>query len=108
VSDWWAAADDGIDVSVRVTPGARRSEVIECSPQRLRVRVSARAVDGQANAELRRFLAELFGVRRSAVTIERGEHSREKLARIRGISSPPDHLTEAVGTQPSATNGSDS
>ncbi len=66
--------------------------MIECSPQRLRVRVSARAVDGQANTELRRFLAELFGVRRSAVTLRRGERSRDKSVRISGVTAPPDHL----------------
>jgi hypothetical protein len=54
------------------------------------VRVAARAVEGKANAELVRFLAELFGVRRSAITIARGERSRDKTVHVAGIDAPPD------------------
>jgi uncharacterized protein len=90
---WWSPADDGITISLRVTPGTRRSEVVEVSPERMRVRVRAPAVEGKANAELRRFLSELFHVRRSAVTVLRGEHSREKVVRIAGLEAPPSALT---------------
>ena len=45
---------------------------------RLRIRLQAPAVEGKANVELQRFLAVVFGVRRSAITILRGEHARDK------------------------------
>jgi hypothetical protein len=77
---------------VRAVPGASRSEVAEVSPERIRVRVAAAAVDGQANHELLRFLAGLFGVRRSAVTLVRGQRSRDKLVRIAGVEAPPPGL----------------
>ncbi|HEV8296505.1 MAG TPA: DUF167 domain-containing protein [Acidimicrobiales bacterium] len=77
-------------MTVRVTPAARRSEVIDAAGERLRVRLAAPAVDGKANAELRRFLGELFGVRSSAVTVIRGERSREKSVHIAGVTDPPD------------------
>jgi uncharacterized protein (TIGR00251 family) len=86
---WWSATEVGLVVSVRVTPGGRRSEVIECTPERLRVRLNAPAVDGTANAELVWFLAKAFAVRRSAVTIIRGAHTRDKTVAIAGPSSPP-------------------
>jgi len=86
---WWSAGDGGITVSLRVTPGARRSEVIDASGDRLRVRVAARAVDGKANAETQRFISELFGVRRGAVSLLRGARSREKTVWIAGIDEPP-------------------
>lgn len=87
---WWTRAGDGVVVTVRVTPAARRSEVIDAAGERLRVRLAAPAVDGKANAELRRFLGELFGVRSSAVTVIRGERSREKSVHIAGVTDPPD------------------
>jgi hypothetical protein len=64
--------------------------VIDAAGERLRVRLAAPAVDGKANAELRRFLGELFGVRSSAVTVIRGERSREKSVHIAGVTDPPD------------------
>jgi uncharacterized protein len=89
---WWLAGDNSITIALRVTPGGRRSELIEITPDRLRVRVGARAVEGKANAELERFLAELFHVRRSAVSLVRGSHSRDKQVRIGGIVAPPGEL----------------
>jgi uncharacterized protein (TIGR00251 family) len=86
---WWSAIEGGLVVSVRVTPGGRRSEIIECGADRLRVRLNAPAVEGKANVELVRFLAEAFAVRRSAVTIVRGTHSRDKTVTITGPTSPP-------------------
>lgn len=74
---------------MRVTAGARRSEVIDASGDRLRVRIAAPAVEGKANAELQRMLAKVFGVRRSAVSLVRGDRSREKKVWVAGISEPP-------------------
>jgi uncharacterized protein (TIGR00251 family) len=86
---WWSAGDGGITVSLRVTPGAQRNEVIDAASDRLRVRIAARAVDGKANREMQSFIGELFGVRRSAVTLLRGERSRDKTLWIEGIDEPP-------------------
>jgi uncharacterized protein (TIGR00251 family) len=92
IQTWWQPAEHSITITLRVTPGGRRSELIERAPDRLRVRVGARAVDGKANVELERFIAELFHVRRSAVSLLRGERSRDKTLRIDGIVTPPDEL----------------
>jgi uncharacterized protein (TIGR00251 family) len=86
---WWCQSDDAIIISVRVVPGGRRSEVVGTSEDRLRIRVAARPVEGKANVELVRFIAELSGVRRSAVSITAGDHSRNKTLRIAGIARPP-------------------
>ena len=92
---WWTSEDGGLVVSLRVVPNARRSEVADVSDGRLRVRIAAPAVEGKANAEVQRFVAELFGVRRGAVTLRRGERSRDKTVHIAGLSEPPRELPEA-------------
>jgi len=89
---WWASSEDGIDVFVRAVPGAATSMVMDASGDRLRIRVAARAVEGKANHELCRFLASACDVRRSAVSITRGERSRDKTIRIAGIAAPPARL----------------
>jgi uncharacterized protein (TIGR00251 family) len=71
-----------------VTPGARQSEVIGVSDDRLRVRLAARAVEGRANDELLRFLAHVLGLRRNDVTVVTGARSRRKLLRIHGVTLP--------------------
>ena len=90
---WWHPIEGGISIAVRVTPGARRSEVIAVDDDRLRVRLAAPPVDGKANEALRRFLADVCGVRSSAVTLLRGERSREKVVAVAGIDAPPTALT---------------
>jgi uncharacterized protein len=91
---WWAPREGGIDVTVRVLPSARRSELVDVSKEMLRIRVGAPARDGKANAAVQRFVAELFGVRPSAVAIIHGEHLRDKVVAIRGISEPPIELRD--------------
>jgi uncharacterized protein (TIGR00251 family) len=81
-----------LTVHLRVTPNGRRSEVLDTTGDRLRVRIAAPAVDGKANDELARFLADLFGVRRSAVTIVAGQRAREKTVVIQGVERPPETL----------------
>jgi uncharacterized protein (TIGR00251 family) len=93
-ASWWSVGETGITIVVRVTPGARKSEVVDASQDALRIRISAAARDGKANAEVQRFLAELFGVRRSAVSIARGERSRDKIVEIAGLREPPATLGE--------------
>jgi hypothetical protein len=89
-SDWLRATDSGCELSIRVVPGSRKSEVAGANGGVLRVRLAAPAVDGKANAELVRFVAEWFGVRRSAVELIVGTRSRTKRVRVTGRQAPPD------------------
>jgi len=68
-------------VSVRVIPHARKN-VICVEPDRLKVYVTATAVDGKANQALIALLAEHYAVRKSRVQIIRGLKSRHKIVLI--------------------------
>lgn len=48
--------------------------------------MQAPPVEGKANRELVKFVAGLFGIRKSRVTIVRGEGSREKTLLLEGVS----------------------
>ena len=68
---------------VRVTPNAKRSEIIgwEVDPQVgkvLRVRIAAPPTEGKANAALRDYLAKSLGLSKSQVMLEKGDTSRLK------------------------------
>ena len=75
--------DGGVFLRVHVQPRASRSEVAGLHGDALKVRLHAPPVDGAANEELIRFLADALGLRRDAVTLVSGATSRAKLLFVR-------------------------
>jgi uncharacterized protein YggU (UPF0235/DUF167 family) len=73
-----------ISFVVHVHPGSRQRRVGGSYDGALVVRVGARAVEGAATAETLRLIATAFGLRASAVSLERGAHSRTKTVTIDG------------------------
>jgi uncharacterized protein (TIGR00251 family) len=70
-------------LQVRVTPRSSTNRIAGVEGDLLRVRLNAAPVDGAANAALRAYLAECFGVRRADVLLEKGVTARQKRVRIR-------------------------
>jgi len=75
---------------LHVQPGAARSEFAGIHGEAIKLRLAAAPVDGKANAELRRYLAEAFGVPLRNVTLVRGETSRDKVVRVEAPAFRPD------------------
>jgi uncharacterized protein (TIGR00251 family) len=78
-------ADEAL-LHIRVTPRARRNALGPMEEGVLAVRLSAPPVEGAANKALIAFLAEAFGVSRSAVRVESGERSRHKRVRVSDLT----------------------
>ena len=91
--EWLLPCSEGVRILVLAVPRASRSEIAgpHGSPPRLRVRICAPPVDGEANSELTSFLAKRLGVPRSRVRIERGESSKRKDVLAEGVD-----VTEAL------------
>lgn len=87
--DWYRWEGDSLIIKVRVQPRASRDELGEVLEGYLKVRITAPPVDGKANAHLVRFLAEVFRVAKSRITLLDGETSREKRLRIESPRSLP-------------------
>lgn len=81
------AETNGISLLLHVQPGAARSEFAGVHDDALKLRVAARAVDGQANESVCAFLAKFFVVSKTCVTITRGQTSRKKTVFIQGDSA---------------------
>lgn len=79
---WARRLADGWSLTIRVQPGAARSEVVGPHGDALRIRVASPPVDGKANTELVRFLADHLGLPTRSVEITRGQTSRTKVVRI--------------------------
>jgi len=77
---------DGIVLSIRLQPGASRSEICGCQDGRLKIKVVAPAQEGKANGECIKILARLIGIAKSNIEIVMGETSRNKEVLISEIS----------------------
>jgi uncharacterized protein (TIGR00251 family) len=75
---------------VHLVPSAKRTGVDGVHGDRLKVRVAARPVEGEANAALCEFLAAAFGVARRNVELVSGRASRAKTLCVRSPSLRPD------------------
>ena len=85
-----AARDDLASFLVRVTPRAPRTQlngIIQNGVDTIyKVAIAAPPIGGRANAELIRYIASVLDVPRSAIEVASGEHSRNKLVRVRGCT----------------------
>jgi len=84
------SADGSIILELHCQPGARQTEVVGAHGNRLKVRLSAPAVEGRANEALVNFLASSFGVPRQNVMFIRGQNARSKTVRITSPILRPD------------------
>lgn len=77
--------DGGVSLRVRVVPRARRDLIASEEADHFVVRLAAPPVEGRANEALRRLLADVLGIRVSAVEIAVGEKARVKAVRVSGL-----------------------
>jgi uncharacterized protein len=73
-------------IRVHVIPNAKIDKVVGEHGNAIKVKLRAPAVEGKANAALRRFLAEKLSIPQRAIILERGERSRDKVIHIDGLS----------------------
>lgn len=71
-----------VTLQVKVKPRAKVSELSQAADGTWIARLKAPPVDGKANQELVRLIAEKFQCSRAAVTIKAGAAGRTKLVRI--------------------------
>ncbi|MDD5199629.1 MAG: DUF167 domain-containing protein [Terrimicrobiaceae bacterium] len=74
-------------LNIRVLPRAKRTTVERMADGGWKVRLRARAVEGQANAALLEQLAEWLEVSKSAVRLMRGQTSRQKVVAVSGLDA---------------------
>jgi uncharacterized protein (TIGR00251 family) len=80
------AGTEGAVIVLRVVPRASRTKLF-VDETGLRLRLAAPPVEGAANDELVRYLAKLFGLRKSDVIILSGGHGRRKRVLLRGLDA---------------------
>lgn len=88
------AAPGGATLEVRLKPRSSRRGVGGLREGALELRVNAPPVDGRANDEAGKLLAEALGLSRAGIHLVAGARSRHKVFCLRGLT--PEDLRERV------------
>jgi uncharacterized protein (TIGR00251 family) len=88
--------DDSKYLNLKVIPNASCSEITGWKDGVLQVRIAAPPVKGKANKELVAILSRMLGVSKSAITIIKGQASRNKVINIEGLSN--EEISERLTT----------
>ena len=80
-----------VTLSLRVHPRASRNAVVGWTGDTLNIRLTAPPVEGAANSDCLQFLADLLDVPKSQLEILKGEHSRNKVVQIAGLTRDEVH-----------------
>jgi hypothetical protein len=82
---------DGCSLAVRVQPGSRQNAITgvygQAAESQLKIALKAPPIEGRANEALIAFLADFFGLPRSAVSITHGQSGRLKLVILRALKT---------------------
>lgn len=84
----------GISFAVKVQPRSRKNAITGVVGDALKLSLTAPRVEGKANQALIEFLAGVFEIPRSSITIASGKTSRLKMVNIRGARL--DHLQQRL------------
>lgn len=79
-------AADSCRLGIKAIPNASRDEIGGWLGDLLKIKVRAPALEGRANDALCEFLAESLNLPARAITVLRGQTSRQKVLNIEGIS----------------------
>ncbi len=87
--EWISEEKTGLVIRVFVQPRASKSEVVgpHGTPARLKIRIAAPPVDGEANEALIEFTAKALKVPKSRVSVIRGMSGRQKDIQVAEFSS---------------------
>ena len=86
----WEGKD--LILSVHIQPRANQTLIVGVHDNRLKVKITAAPVDGQANADMCKLLSKIFGVAKSQITIRSGYTSRNKLVCIKSPKKLPEFI----------------
>ncbi|MGZ8385910.1 MAG: DUF167 domain-containing protein, partial [Nitrospira sp.] len=80
-------SERGALLTVQVQPESSRTECVGIHGDAVKIRLAARPIDGAANDELIRFIAERCAVPRANVQLYAGATGRRKRLTVKGVTA---------------------
>ena len=81
---------------VLIQPRASKDEIVGLHGDRLKIRLKAPPVDGEANKYLIRYLSYIFQLPKKNICVIKGLTSRQKTVSIQSLSEVPSQLIIAL------------
>ncbi|CAH1736905.1 UPF0235 protein C15orf40 homolog [Aphis gossypii] len=66
-------------IKINAKPGAKNNNITDICSDGVGVQINAPPTDGEANAELIKYLSKVLGLRKSDLSLDRGSRSRNKI-----------------------------
>ncbi|KFO34638.1 UPF0235 protein C15orf40 homolog isoform X2 [Fukomys damarensis] len=81
-----------VTIAIHAKPGSRQSAVTDLTTEAVNVAIAAPPSEGEANAELCRYLSKVLELRKSDVVLDKGGKSREKVVKLLASTTPEEIL----------------
>ncbi|XP_005221876.1 UPF0235 protein C15orf40 homolog isoform X2 [Bos indicus] len=88
----------GVSIAIHAKPGSKQNAVTDVTTEAVSVAIAAPPTEGEANAELCRYLSKVLELRKSDVVLDKGGKSREKVVKLLA-STPPEEILEKLKKQ---------
>ncbi|XP_076980440.1 UPF0235 protein C15orf40 homolog [Tamandua tetradactyla] len=87
-----------VTIAIHAKPGSKQNAVTDLTPEAVNVAIAAPPSEGEANAELCRYLSKVLELRKSDVVLDKGGKSREKVVKLL-VSTTPEEILEKLKKQ---------
>nr|XP_011766892.1 UPF0235 protein C15orf40 homolog isoform X2 [Macaca nemestrina] len=81
-----------VTITIHAKPGSRQNAVTDLTAEAVNVAIAAPPSEGEANAELCRYLSKVLELRKSDVVLDKGGKSREKVVKLLASTTPEEIL----------------
>lgn len=93
-----------ICLKILAKPNAKLNQITDVSTEGIGVQINAPPTDGEANAEIIKYLSNVLGLRKNDLSLDRGSKSRNKTIVINKNLLTIDQVTEKIQTECSNSN----
>jgi uncharacterized protein len=77
---------EGVTFQIHVLPRSSRCALAGTRGECLKIKITAPPLEGRANEECIRFLADALGIKKNQLSIVRGFKSRDKTVAVKGLA----------------------
>ncbi|RPI79680.1 MAG: YggU family protein [Desulfobacteraceae bacterium] len=78
--------DISTELKIHLVPRSSRDQLVNCTGDQLKIKITAPPVEGRANQALIAFLAKQLGIAKTKVELVAGATSKQKKIRIHGLT----------------------
>nr|XP_033776747.1 UPF0235 protein C15orf40 homolog [Geotrypetes seraphini] len=91
-----------VTIAIHAKPGSKLNAVTDVTTEAVGIAIAAPPSDGEANAELCRYLSKVLEIKKSDIVLEKGGKSRDKVVKLL-VSRTPEAVLEKLKKEAAAS-----